>query len=81
MAFLINEQLFKTPSWLFEPAVVERLTPSLPSGALLNLQRGMLSHLLDRSRLVRLQGQESALGERRLPRRAVAGRSSGWCLW
>ncbi|WP_271007656.1 zinc-dependent metalloprotease [Paucibacter sp. B51] len=61
---LINEQLFKTPSWLFEPAVVERLTPSLPSGALLNLQRGMLSHLLDRSRLVRLQGQESALGER-----------------
>ncbi|MEL4177294.1 zinc-dependent metalloprotease [Roseateles sp. PN1] len=59
VAFL-NEQLFKTPSWLFEPAIVERVRPQEPGNLLLNQQRNALRSLLDRSRLARLQAQETA---------------------
>nr|WP_295079181.1 zinc-dependent metalloprotease [uncultured Roseateles sp.] len=62
VAFL-NEQLFKTPSWLFEPAIVERVRPQEPGNLLLNQQRNALRSLLDRSRLARLQAQEAAAAD------------------
>lgn len=59
---LINEQLFNTPTWLFEPTIVERLRPSEPSQRLLTIQRGMLRALLDRGRTGRMQQQLASLG-------------------
>ncbi|OYU25536.1 MAG: hypothetical protein CFE41_20865 [Burkholderiales bacterium PBB2] len=62
VAFL-NEQLFKTPSWLFEPAILERVKPSEPATMLLGTQRNVLRALLDRSRSARLLAQEAAAPE------------------
>jgi len=60
---LLNEQLFATPSWLFEPAITERLRPSEPAARLLVTQRAMLRALLDRSRTTRLLQQAASAGE------------------
>jgi hypothetical protein len=59
----LNEQLFRTPTWLFEPAVTERLNPLVPSARLLATQRFALRALLDRARTSRLQAQETAAGD------------------
>jgi hypothetical protein len=60
----LNEQLFRTPTWLFEPAITERLNPMVPSARLLGTQRFVLRSLLDRARTSRLQAQESAAGDK-----------------
>lgn len=60
---LLNEQLFKTPTWLFEPAIVERVRPQEPGNLLLAAQRNTLRALLDRGRIARLQAQEAAAAE------------------
>ena len=58
----LNEQLFKTPTWMFEPAITQRLNPMVPSARLLGTQRNVLHTLLDRARTSRLQAQETAAG-------------------
>jgi len=60
----LNEQLFKTPTWMFEPAVIERLNPLDPSARLLGTQRYVLRTLLDRARTSRLQAQETAAADK-----------------
>ncbi|HEX7552340.1 MAG TPA: zinc-dependent metalloprotease, partial [Geothrix sp.] len=60
----LNEQLFKTPTWLFEPAITERLNPMAPPLWLLGTQRSALRTLLDRARTSRLQAQETAAGDK-----------------
>ena len=60
----LGDQLFKTPTWLFEPAITERLTALEPGTRLLNAQRFVLRALLDRARGSRLQAQEIALGDK-----------------
>lgn len=60
----LGEQLFRTPTWMFEPAVVERLTPLEPANRLLATQRALLRTLFDRARTSRLQAQEVALGDK-----------------
>ncbi|WP_428503635.1 zinc-dependent metalloprotease [Roseateles sp.] len=62
VAFL-NEQLFKTPSWLFEPAILERVKPAEPGAMLLTAQRNTLRALLDRARTTRLLAQEAAAAD------------------
>ena len=59
----LNDQIFKTPTWLFDPAITQRLTPMEPSMKLLGAQRFVLRALLDRARTSRLQAQEAAAGE------------------
>ncbi|GLH73840.1 glutaminyl-tRNA synthetase [Geothrix limicola] len=60
----LSEQIFKTPTWMFETAVTERLSPMEPSVKLLNAQRYVLRALLDRARTTRLQTQEIAAGDK-----------------
>ncbi len=60
----LNDQLFRTPTWLFEPAITERLNPMVPSARLLSTQRFVLRSLLDRARTSRLQAQETAAGDK-----------------
>lgn len=60
----LTDQLFKTPIWMFEPAITERLNPLEPGAKLLNAQRALLRSLLDRARTSRLQAQEAAQGDK-----------------
>ncbi len=60
----LNEKIFKTPTWMFEPGITERLTPLEPGTRLLNAQRAVLRSLLDRARTSRLQAQEMASGDK-----------------
>jgi hypothetical protein len=60
----LSDQLFKTPTWMFEPAIIERLNPLEPSNRLLNVQRAAIRSLLDRARTSRLQAQEMAAGDK-----------------
>ena len=59
----LNDQIFRTPTWMFEPAVTERLNPMEPMARLLSTQRQVLRALLDRGRTSRLQAQEAAAGD------------------
>jgi len=60
----LSEQLLATPNWILEPGITERLRPSVPGSTLLKAQRNVLSSLLDRSRMARLQQQEAAGGDK-----------------
>jgi hypothetical protein len=60
----LSDQLFKTPTWMFEPAITERLTPLDPANRLLASQRYILRLLFDRARTSRLQAQEAASGDK-----------------
>lgn len=60
----LGDQLFKTPTWMFEPAITERLTALEPGTRLLNAQRYVLRSLLDRARTSRLQAQEVSMGDK-----------------
>jgi len=60
----LNEQIFKTPTWMFETAITERLNPLDPAAKLLATQRSLLRSLLDRARTSRLQAQEIAAGDK-----------------
>ncbi|MFN8010778.1 MAG: zinc-dependent metalloprotease [Holophagaceae bacterium] len=59
----LGDTLFRTPAWILEPGILGRLSPAEGSRQLLNTQRGVLRTLLDRGRTLRLQEQESALGD------------------
>ncbi len=60
----LNDQIFKTPTWMFEPGVTERLPVLTPANRLMLVQRFVLRALLDRARTSRLQAQEVSLGDR-----------------
>jgi hypothetical protein len=60
----LNEQLFRTPTWMFESTITERLNPMVPSTRLVGTQRYVLRALLDRARTSRLQAQETAAGDK-----------------
>ncbi|WP_243304434.1 zinc-dependent metalloprotease [Geothrix oryzisoli] len=59
----LNGALFKTPTWLMDPALLAKLEPDAGQLRLLAAQRGILSALLDRARLTRLEEQEALLGD------------------
>jgi hypothetical protein len=58
----LGEAIFKTPTWLLDPALLAKLEPDSGQLRLLAAQRGVLGALLDRARLSRLEEQESLLG-------------------
>ncbi|HEX4845655.1 MAG TPA: zinc-dependent metalloprotease [Geothrix sp.] len=60
----LGEAVFKTPAWLLDPALLAKLEPNSGQMRLLTAQRGVLSALLDRARLSRLEEQESLLGDK-----------------
>lgn len=58
----LNGALFKTPTWLMDPALLAKLEPDAGQLRLLAAQRGVVATLLDRARLTRLEEQEALLG-------------------
>lgn len=56
--------VFKTPAWILDPALLAKLEPGSGQMRLLGAQRGILTTLLDRARLTRLEEQESLLGDK-----------------
>ncbi|WP_415252507.1 zinc-dependent metalloprotease [Thermomonas sp.] len=61
VAFL-NQQLFQTPQWWFEPAITERLAPDAASSLIADSQKKILAELLAESRLRSLLVQELNAG-------------------
>jgi hypothetical protein len=60
----LNGAILKTPEWLLKPEILSRIEHNSGSARLLSAQKSVLRNLLDRSRLGRLQEQESALGDK-----------------
>ncbi|WP_257311887.1 zinc-dependent metalloprotease [Geothrix fuzhouensis] len=60
----LNGAVFKTPTWLLDPALLAKLEPDAGQARLLAAQRGVLTTLLDRARLSRLEEQETLLGDK-----------------
>lgn len=60
----LNGALFRTPTWLMDPALLAKLEPGAGQTRLLAAQRGVLAILLDRARLTRLEEQEALLGDK-----------------
>ncbi len=60
----LNGAILRTPEWLLKPEILSRIEPNSGSARLLNTQKSVLRNLMDRSRLGRLQEQESALGDK-----------------
>ncbi|WP_212681001.1 zinc-dependent metalloprotease [Undibacterium rugosum] len=60
----LGEQVFQTPTWLFEPAITQRLRPSEPAARLAAAQQAVLNNLISRSRSNRLIQQEAAAGDK-----------------
>ncbi|WP_257306422.1 zinc-dependent metalloprotease [Geothrix campi] len=60
----LNGTVFKTPTWLMDPALLAKLEPDAGQVRLLTAQRGVLTTLLDRARLSRLEEQEALQGDK-----------------
>jgi len=60
----LNENIFKTPAWLFPTEVLRKIEPSSGQARLLNLQKGVLSDLLSQGRDSRLQEHQAILGDK-----------------
>jgi hypothetical protein len=60
----LNGAILQTPEWLLKPEILTRIEPNSGSARLLGAQKSVLRNLTDRSRLGRLQEQESALGDK-----------------
>ena len=60
----IADQVFTTPTWLFEPSITQRLRPSEPASRLASAQMSVLNSLLNPSRSARLIQQEAAAGDK-----------------
>jgi hypothetical protein len=58
VAFL-NEQLFQTPTWLMEPAILKLIRPDNGVAAIIRLQEGTLNSLFANDRLQRLIENEA----------------------
>jgi hypothetical protein len=57
----INENLFKTPSWMEPVEILRKVEPTSGQTRLLALQQGILSRLLAQDRTARLQEHEAIL--------------------
>lgn len=57
----LDGAIFKTPTWILDPAILQKLEPSSGQARLLAAQRGVLTALLDRARLTRLEEQDALL--------------------
>jgi len=60
----LNGAVFKTPTWLLDPAILAKLEPGSGQMRLLAAQKGVLGTLLDRARLSRLEEQEGLLADK-----------------
>lgn len=60
----LNDNLFKTPSWVLPEQIVRKLEPTSGQARLLGLQRGILASLLNPGRTNRLQDHEAILGDK-----------------
>ncbi len=60
----LNENLFKTPSWILPADLLRKLEPGSGQGRLGNLQRGILGELLAQNRMMHLQEHEAILGDK-----------------
>lgn len=61
MIFL-NRELFQTPKWLIDPAILDRIEATGIVNRLLNMQKRTLNNLFDGSRLARLAEAEATEG-------------------
>lgn len=60
----LNEQVFKTPTWILDQAILQKLEPTTGQMRLVGLQRGVLMNLLAQGRLARLQEHEASVGDK-----------------
>ncbi len=58
----LNENVFRTPSWLMPEAIVRKIEPSSGQGRLVSLQQSILGNLLRQNRVSRLQEHEAIIG-------------------
>lgn len=63
----LQAAVLKTPAWILDPILLAKLEPNSGQMRLLAAQRGVLTTLLDRARLTRLEEQESLLGDKAYP--------------
>ncbi len=60
----LNDNLFKTPAWMFPAEILRKIEPTSGQSRLLALQQGILTNLLAQARTGRLQEHEAILGAR-----------------
>ena len=60
----LSEQVLSTPTWLFEPAITQRLRPSEPATRLAAAQMSVLTNMTSVSRSSRLIQQEAVAGDK-----------------
>jgi len=59
----LNENIFKTPAWLFPADILRKIEPTSGQTRLGALQLGVLSNVLSAARFMRLQEHEAILGD------------------
>jgi hypothetical protein len=60
----LNENIFKTPDWLFPTETLRKIEPTSGQARVLALQQGALSSVLRADRLLRLEEHEAILGDK-----------------
>jgi len=60
----LNENIFKTPDWLFPTEILRKIEPTSGQARVLGLQQGALGSVLRADRLLRLGEHEAILGEK-----------------
>jgi hypothetical protein len=60
----VNEQMFQTPTWLLDPAILRRLEPEGSIARINSAQRSILSTLMNDDRMARLVEYEAIPGAR-----------------
>jgi len=60
----LNENIFKTPAWLFPTEILRKIEPSSGQARLVALQNQVLNSLLRQDRVSRLQEHQAILGEK-----------------
>ncbi len=59
----LNENIFKTPDWLFPTEILRKIEPTSGQTRVLGLQQGALGSVLRSDRLLRLEEHEAILGD------------------
>ncbi len=60
----LNENIFKTPDWLFPADILRKIEPTSGQARVLGLQQGALGGILRSDRLLRLEEHEAILGDK-----------------
>lgn len=58
----IQQQVFATPTWMLDPAILRRLEPEGSIARINNMQRGILGFMMDDNRMARLVEYEAVPG-------------------